>query len=132
MRSPQLLLSSLLLVAWAALNAIWISQDKQLQDGDEMGHVGAAELYLEDLNQGQPRAFLSRTVSPEMGDYPPAYAASTGLWWWAMQKALTTVAQLVYCLVHCLVMQKAHCLAHQMERCLVVLMALLMAGHLVS
>ena len=85
MKSPQLLLSSLLLVAWAALNAIWISQDKLLQDGDEMGHVGAAELYLEYLKQVQPQAFLSRTVSPEMGDYPPAYAASTGLWWWAMQ-----------------------------------------------
>ncbi|MFT5582777.1 MAG: hypothetical protein ACI9VR_000353 [Cognaticolwellia sp.] len=85
MRSPQLVLASLLVVAWAALNAIWISQDKLVQDGDEMGHVGAAELYVEDLDQGQPLAFLARTVSAEMGDYPPAYAASTGLWWWAMQ-----------------------------------------------
>lgn len=87
MRSPQLILAGLLLVAWAALNAIWLSQDKLLQDGDEMGQVGAAELYVEDLKQGQPGAFLARTVSAEMGDYPPAYAASTGLWWWAMQTA---------------------------------------------
>lgn len=85
MRSPQLALAALLLVAWAALNAIWLGQDKLLQDGDEMGHVGAAELYLQDIEQGQPGAFLARSVSAEMGDYPPAYAAATGLWWWAMQ-----------------------------------------------
>lgn len=82
MKAPQLSLAALLLVVWAAVNGAWLAQDKLVQDGDEMGQVGAAELYMEDLAQGHPGAFLARSVSAEMGDYPPLYAASTGLLWW--------------------------------------------------
>lgn len=83
MKAPQLTLATLLLALWAAVNASWLAQDRLVQDGDEMGHVGAAELFMEDLAQGQPGAFLARSVSAEMGDYPPAYPASAGLFWWA-------------------------------------------------
>ncbi|MED5369758.1 MAG: phospholipid carrier-dependent glycosyltransferase [Myxococcota bacterium] len=80
----RLALAGLLAAAWLALSGWWLSVDRLPVDGDEMGHIGAAELYRYDLEQGQPAQALQRLWSGEMGDYPPAYAASVGLWWWAL------------------------------------------------
>lgn len=74
----------LLLVAWAGLSLAWLSKDRLIRDGDEEGHVGAAELFLLDLNQGSASAFLQRLWVGDMGEYPQAFSALVGGWWWAM------------------------------------------------
>lgn len=73
----------LLLVLFVGVNAAWLSRDVLVRDGDEEGHVGAAELFLVDLDQGRPGTFLHRALVADMGDYPSLYPATVGLWWWA-------------------------------------------------
>lgn len=64
---------------------LWVNGDRLVRDGDEEGHVGAAELYLQDLNAGDFWGYLSRAwVGSEMGEYPQAFAATLGGWWWLM------------------------------------------------
>ncbi len=70
-------------VAWTVGNLWWIASDHLLRDGDEEGHVGAAELFREDLLGHDWGGFLSRLWVGDMGDYPSLYAALTGAWWWA-------------------------------------------------
>lgn len=67
---------------WAALSVAWIAADKLIRDGDEEGHVGAAELFLGDLRHGDLLGFLERLWVGPMGEYPQAFAASVGSWWW--------------------------------------------------
>lgn len=80
-------LSIALLGLWTALwlgaNLLWLQQDRILRDGDEEGHVGAAELFREDLRGGQLLSFLERAFVGDMGDYPSLYPAVLGGWWWA-------------------------------------------------
>lgn len=68
---------------WLAANLAWLRSDRLVRDGDEEGHVGAAELFREDLNGGQLLAFFERTFVADMGDYPSLYPATLGAWWWA-------------------------------------------------
>ena len=77
-----------LLVAWTGLSLAWLSRDRLVRDGDEEGHVGAAELFLADLSQGQPWAYIERLWVGEMGEYPQAFAALVGGWWWGMGAGL--------------------------------------------
>jgi hypothetical protein len=74
-----------LALVFVAVNGLWLSQDRLVRDGDEEGHVGAAELFLVDLATGKPGNFLHRAFVADMGDYPSLYPASVGLWWWAAQ-----------------------------------------------
>ena len=84
MRQLPAALAGLLLVAFLALNLAWLGQDRLVRDGDEEGHVGAAEMFRWDLDQGAPGQFLKRAFVEDMGDYPSLYPASVGLWWWAL------------------------------------------------
>jgi len=70
-----------LLLASLVINLAWISQDRLLRDGDEEGHVGAAELFLDDLRGGRVGGFVKRAVVEDMGDYPSLYPAAVGAWW---------------------------------------------------
>ena len=72
----------LLVALFVVSNLWWIQTDQLVRDGDEEGHVGAAELFLHDLNQGQATTALHRAFVADMGDYPSLYPASVGLWWW--------------------------------------------------
>ncbi len=72
-----------LALVFVGVNASWLSQDRLVRDGDEEGHVGAAELFLVDLAGPQPSRFVKRALVEDMGDYPSLYPASVGLWWWA-------------------------------------------------
>ena len=72
----------LLVGLFVVLNLWWIHADQLVRDGDEEGHVGAAELFLHDLNQGHVSTALHRAVVADMGDYPSLYPASIGVWWW--------------------------------------------------
>jgi len=73
-----------LLIGWTAMSLAWLSKDRLVRDGDEEGHVGAAELFLADLNQGMPVAFFERLWVGQMGEYPQAFSALVGSWWWAV------------------------------------------------
>ena len=53
-------------------------------DGDEQGHIGAAELFLSDLGSSNPLGFMHRLWWEQMGEYPQAFTAGVGLWWWLM------------------------------------------------
>jgi 4-amino-4-deoxy-L-arabinose transferase-like glycosyltransferase len=84
-KNPLQLLASAFAVLFLVLNLWWIQTDQLVRDGDEEGHVGAAELFLQDYQQGHFGTALHRgTVSDKMGDYPSLYPASVGTWWWAM------------------------------------------------
>ena len=78
----------MLLVCWTGLSLAWLSADRLIRDGDEEGHVGAAELFMGDLSQGVPLDFLERLWVGPMGEYPQAFAALVGGWWWAMGEGL--------------------------------------------
>jgi hypothetical protein len=71
-------------VLWWVLSLGWLSTDKLIRDGDEEGHVGAAELFMGDLHQGDWLGFLERLWVGQMGEYPQAFSAGLGAWWWAM------------------------------------------------
>ncbi len=68
---------------WMALSVVWLRFDRLLRDGDEEGHVGAAELFRADLADGNVLGFIERLWVGPMGEYPQAFAATVGTWWWA-------------------------------------------------
>ncbi len=68
---------------WVVLSIGWISQDRMVRDGDEEGHVGAAELYLPDLAARDLGAVVAKAWWGEgMGEYPQGFASLTAGWWW--------------------------------------------------
>ena len=71
-----------LILLFLVSNGMWIAKDNLVRDGDEEGHVGAAELFLFDLNQGQYGHALHRAFVADMGDYPSLYPSIVGSWWW--------------------------------------------------
>ncbi len=75
-------LAGLMLLAALGMNLAWIARDNLVRDGDEEGHVGAAELFLDDLRGGRFVGFARRAVVEDMGDYPSLYPAAVGGWWW--------------------------------------------------
>ncbi len=79
---PRRSLILVLVLLFAALNGLWLQQDRLVRDGDEEGHVGAAELFLVDLEGHRPGVALHRALVADMGDYPSVYPAVTGTWWW--------------------------------------------------
>ena len=73
----------MILVLWLVLSVGWMAQDQGIRDGDEEGHVGAAELYLPDLADGNPGAVGAKAWWGEgMGEYPQGFAFLTAGWWW--------------------------------------------------
>ncbi len=75
--------AALLAGLFLAVNAAWLASDRLVRDGDEEGHVGAAELFLVDLSQDRVGGFLHRAFVADMGDYPSLFPATVGAWWWA-------------------------------------------------
>lgn len=66
---------------WTLGNLAWLARDRLPRDGDEEGHVGAAELFRADLLEAGPTAFLHRLFLEPMGDYPSLYPALVGGAW---------------------------------------------------
>jgi 4-amino-4-deoxy-L-arabinose transferase-like glycosyltransferase len=74
-----------MVLMWLVLSIGWTAADRIVRDGDEEGHVGAAELYLQDLSAGDFAGYATRAWTGRgMGEYPQAYAAAVGGWWWLM------------------------------------------------
>lgn len=71
----------LLALTWLAANLAWLHLDRLPRDGDEEGHVGAAELFAEQLRRGDLGGFLRDAWMGQLGEYPPLYAALVGGWW---------------------------------------------------
>ena len=76
--------SQAVLSVWLAMSIGWIWMDRLVRDGDEEGHVGAAELFLGDLRAGKWVEFVERLWLGPMGEYPQAFTAVVGFWWWLM------------------------------------------------
>jgi len=67
---------------WLLVNGVWITSDSGILDGDESGHVGAAELFRVQLESGSFFNFLRDALMGDLGEYPPLFPAFVGLWWW--------------------------------------------------
>ena len=77
------------MLIWIVLSVGWIAADRGIRDGDEEGHVGAAELYLSDLDQADVGALVSKAWLGEgMGEYPQGFASITAVWWWLQDGGL--------------------------------------------
>ncbi len=72
---------AVLLLVYLIANGAWIEADLLLFDGDESGHVGAAELFAAMWREGRGGEALWTTVAGKMGVYPPLYAGVVGIWW---------------------------------------------------
>ena len=68
--------------AWLAGNLAWLRADRLVRDGDEEGHVGAAELFRGQLMAGDWFSALRDALMGDLGEYPPLVPALTGAWWW--------------------------------------------------
>ncbi len=77
-------LQAALLLLWLALSLAWLRADHLVRDGDEEGHVGAAELFLQQLDEGRMGAFATDALWGDLGEYPPLYPAVVGGWWFLM------------------------------------------------
>lgn len=72
----------LLFAAWFLGSLLWLSSDHMVRDGDEEGHVGAAELMRLHLDGGDWLTFADTAWRGDLGEYPPLYPALVGAWWW--------------------------------------------------
>ncbi len=69
------------MVIWLVGSLAWLSADRLIRDGDEEGHVGAAELLVGVLRDDGPLTFLMTAWSGDLGEYPPLYPAAVAAWW---------------------------------------------------
>ena len=56
--------------------------DLIIRDGDEEGHVGAAEIFKDWLVRGEYGQFTTQLFWGNLGEYPPLFAGYIGFWWW--------------------------------------------------
>ena len=68
---------------WLIGSVFWLSQDLLIRDGDEEGHVGAAELFVQLLHEQGVLSWASDLLWGDYGEYPPLFAAMLGGWWYA-------------------------------------------------
>ena len=70
-----------LLTAWLAGSLAWLSADRLIRDGDEEGHIGAAELLVHLLREEGVLTFAATALAGDLGEYPPLYPAVVAAWW---------------------------------------------------
>lgn len=66
---------------WCLGNLAWLAQDRLVRDGDEEGHVGAAELFLHRALDVDIVGFLDMAWRGSLGEYPPLFPALIGGGW---------------------------------------------------
>ncbi|MFM2247342.1 MAG: hypothetical protein RL071_3416 [Pseudomonadota bacterium] len=54
------------------------------RDGDEEGHLGAAELFAQLYREGRWVEAARDALAGRLGEYPPLWPAMLGLGWWAL------------------------------------------------
>lgn len=72
---------AVLAVVYLTGGLAWIGVEALPFDGDEAGHVGAAELLAAAWHEGRGGEALLTTLAGRMGVYPPLYAGLVGAWW---------------------------------------------------
>ena len=70
-----------IVATWLVGSLVWLSSDRLIRDGDEEGHVGAAELLMQILREDGLLTFLGTALAGDMGEYPPLYPAMVAAWW---------------------------------------------------
>ncbi len=75
------LIARLAIAAWLTGSLAWLSADRLIRDGDEEGHVGAAELLVGVLRDDGLLAFFAAALAGDLGEYPPLYPAAVAAWW---------------------------------------------------
>lgn len=68
-------------IFWGAIQVFWLYSDRLIRDGDEEGHVGAAELFRDILRDQGFFRWLYQGWQGDFGEYPPLFAALFGAWW---------------------------------------------------
>ena len=68
-------------IFWVTLQIFWLHTDQLIRDGDEEGHVGAAELINEQIANHGWLSFITTTWWQDLGEYPPIFASYLGGWW---------------------------------------------------
>lgn len=68
-------------LGWFLYSVAWFSYDSTLRDGDEDGHVGAAEIFRGILTEDGPLTYLNAIWLGDYGDYPNLFAGLLGFWW---------------------------------------------------
>ena len=69
-------------IFWLLSQIYWLSLDHIVRDGDEEGHVGAAEIFKDWLVRGEYGQFTTQLFWGDLGEYPPLFAGYIGFWWW--------------------------------------------------
>jgi hypothetical protein len=92
---PSALLVGVVVALYLLLNGLWLEADRLVFDGDEAGHVGAAELLAALWREGRLGEALGTTLAGRMGVYPPLYAGVVGAWWalWGLGDPTAVVVQ---------------------------------------
>lgn len=73
------ILSGILL--WLGYTLAWLDRDNLLRDGDEDGHIGAAEIFKEQWLSGNFVDYLHLVWTGDFGDYPNLFSGALGAWW---------------------------------------------------
>lgn len=68
-------------ILWCLIQFYWLSRDQLIRDGDEEGHVGAAEIVRDQISEEGWLSFFLHTWWQDLGEYPPIYASFLGAWW---------------------------------------------------
>lgn len=66
---------------WLMGTGVWLAADRGLRDGDEEGHVGAADLLRAELEAGELAHFVNQSWRGDLGDYPSLYPAAVAVVW---------------------------------------------------
>ena len=69
-------------IFWFLSQIYWLSLDHVIRDGDEEGHVGAAEIFKDWLFRGEYEQYTTQLLWGDLGEYPPFFAGYIGFWWW--------------------------------------------------
>lgn len=75
------LIVALTTLFWAVVQGSWLHSDHLIRDGDEEGHVGAAELFRDVLLENGFWTWLCQALQGDFGEYPPLFASLLGAWW---------------------------------------------------
>jgi hypothetical protein len=64
---------------WTAIQGWWLTTDERIPDGDEMGNVGAVELFWSQAHAEPATRVLWRAYTDDFGEYPALYPALMGI-----------------------------------------------------
>ena len=79
MRRPAVLLLLAVIATHLAVACLWLGRDEGLLDGDELGVLGAVELFWGQTHADGAAAALASSYLEDYGEYPALHYAITGV-----------------------------------------------------